>query len=734
MTTLFVIALYVRLYGVYLWGWFINEFDPYIRFFMAKELLKHGLLWWLQGGDNVTYDKFWYPWGINWTKTLNPGVSLFGVLTYYLLSPFGFDLFKAVIVSPAIFNALTVPAMFYLGYRLDGKWTGLLAALWAAVGFPFVQRGLAGWFDDNPYFQFLATLSLALFIDSLKSTGVRRWITLVLAAFVSGLTVWTWGAYVYLWNAYAAFLVLYAIYALYKQAKGLPISDEYRRFYTSYIPIYMGFLLFVLITPRYGLSFLKSGLTFLPHVALIFSAFPLVINRLKNVRLVLFIPRALLIAVICVMAVLATFMAIGKLVGGKYLGVLNPLLRSPIVQSVAEHLPSSYAQAYANLGATLPFAIAGFAYSAFTLDIIGLFLAVNSVLALYFASSEVWLFMVQALFWTPIAAYGIIKLLEMARRAGRGEIVKYVSTAVICIIAILVFIFALSYPLYAASSPPQIVSTTQPSIPAEDWLDALRWLAYATPKNATVLAWWDYGYWISVIGNRTSLADNSTVNSTQIALIASFFLSNPNDPKEVLRLLDRLGRPGYIMIFEPYTTYGPINMTGIGLVCVLIPERPLGGDFVKSYWMARIAGYSDNAIFNKFLSRGRFDGLTLYVPYSNDTYNAVYNTTLYRLMFNMHAVLNSYIVWRQCLIRGARVYWVFERVWTVLGAKGGLRVVEVPLPGYEGPTTSWGYLLDPPDWARLVYVSRPHGWVLIYRIDYKRLEELVKARSSQARA
>ena len=33
------------------------------------------------------------------------------------------------------------------------------------------------------------------------------------------------------------------------------------------------------------------------------------------------------------------------------------------------------------------------------------------------------------------------------------------------------------------------------------------WLRDETPEDARVMAWWDYGYQITGIGNRTSLAD-----------------------------------------------------------------------------------------------------------------------------------------------------------------------------------------------------------------------------------
>jgi len=50
-----------------------------------------------------------------------------------------------------------------------------------------------------------------------------------------------------------------------------------------------------------------------------------------------------------------------------------------------------------------------------------------------------------------------------------------------------------------------------------DWLQALSWISQNTPANAKIISWWDYGYWISVMGNRTTFIDNGTLNSTRMA-------------------------------------------------------------------------------------------------------------------------------------------------------------------------------------------------------------------------
>ena len=46
----------------------------------------------------------------------------------------------------------------------------------------------------------------------------------------------------------------------------------------------------------------------------------------------------------------------------------------------------------------------------------------------------------------------------------------------------------------------------------DDYREAYWWLRDKTPEDARVMAWWDYGYQITGIANRTSVADGNTWN------------------------------------------------------------------------------------------------------------------------------------------------------------------------------------------------------------------------------
>ena len=44
----------------------------------------------------------------------------------------------------------------------------------------------------------------------------------------------------------------------------------------------------------------------------------------------------------------------------------------------------------------------------------------------------------------------------------------------------------------------------------DDYREAYHWLRDHTPKDSRVMAWWDYGYQIAGIAQRTSIADGNT--------------------------------------------------------------------------------------------------------------------------------------------------------------------------------------------------------------------------------
>merc|ERR1711871_1284346 len=75
------------------------------------------------------------------------------------------------------------------------------------------------------------------------------------------------------------------------------------------------------------------------------------------------------------------------------------------------------------------------------------------------------------------------------------------------------------------------------TIIVDDYREAYWWLRDNTPEDARVMSWWDYGYQITGIANRTTIADGNTWNHEHIATLGKVLSSNVRDAHRMARHL-----------------------------------------------------------------------------------------------------------------------------------------------------------------------------------------------------
>ncbi|MBA0815366.1 hypothetical protein Gohar_000145 [Gossypium harknessii] len=102
----------------------------------------------------------------------------------------------------------------------------------------------------------------------------------------------------------------------------------------------------------------------------------------------------------------------------------------------------------------------------------------------------------------------------------------------------------------------------------DDYREAYFWLRQNTPSDAKVMSWWDYGYQITAMGNRTVIVDNNTWNNTHIATVGRAMSSFEDEAYEIIRSLD----VDYVLV-----VFG--GVTGYS-----------SDDINKFLWMVRIGG------------------------------------------------------------------------------------------------------------------------------------------------
>jgi dolichyl-diphosphooligosaccharide--protein glycosyltransferase len=71
----------------------------------------------------------------------------------------------------------------------------------------------------------------------------------------------------------------------------------------------------------------------------------------------------------------------------------------------------------------------------------------------------------------------------------------------------------------------------------DDYREAYWWLKKTTPEDARVMAWWDYGYQIAGIGNRTTIADGNTWNHEHIATLGRILSASEEKAHRIARHL-----------------------------------------------------------------------------------------------------------------------------------------------------------------------------------------------------
>jgi len=98
-----------------------------------------------------------------------------------------------------------------------------------------------------------------------------------------------------------------------------------------------------------------------------------------------------------------------------------------------------------------------------------------------------------------------------------------------------------SWKLSASLSNPSIILKGQTRegniIKVDDYREAYWWLRDNTPEDARIMAWWDYGYQITGIANRTTIADGNTWNHEHIALLGKALTGSVDEGYAIARHL-----------------------------------------------------------------------------------------------------------------------------------------------------------------------------------------------------
>ncbi|HVP92673.1 MAG TPA: STT3 domain-containing protein [Acidobacteriota bacterium] len=574
----------------------LTEFDPYFQFHLTQFMVTHqnGFISWVTWNDTQR----WYPYGIT-ASAAYPGLPATAAFLYDIISMLGINisLMNFCAILPPIMGMLACLALYFLGKDLGGKSIGLIAALFLALDPSFIQRSGLGWLDDEitgilPLIVFVIVFLRAIEENRPALSSLKYAIAsgLILGYFTAG-----WGASLYPIGATILFVATLILFKRYSQ-----------RLLWSY-SLTFGLGLFIAInTPRLSPSYLTTFVILAAAGVFAVLCFFEISRILSTARSKWIFTIAFLVLLI------GGFTAIWQLgymgsISTKFISIIDPYTRSgsPLYESVAEQRISSWSSIYVEFGVGIIFFIAGFFFALRNLNNKNLFLVILGLTSLYFASSIVRVLVILAPFFGLLAALGIIGILKpfytllkepskiFAKKKYSSAHVgrEFSGTAVFLIFLILMTNFAFAPQtggtprVYNQAYAPVTIAAGSlslvPSQPVTIWMDALQWLSNL-PSSATtvVCSWWDYGYWLTMLGNVTSLCDNGTNNSTQIGLVGRVYMSNET---QAVRILEEKfngpnGPPKYVLLFLTFWSTGQ--------------DGGYGGDEGKWVWMARIANGS----------------------------------------------------------------------------------------------------------------------------------------------
>ena len=502
------------------------EYDPFFNYRATEYAVNNGFENYFEWYD----EKSWYPYGRNISDTSQVTLHLSTAVLYQIFN-FGMSLHTFTVIFPLFIGGITTIAVFGFVRVLGGTTAGLFGSLMFAVSVPILIRGFAGWFKSEPLGLFLGIIALYLFVSGIKyNKGKTSFIKLVGGGLVLALAFSSWGGSIF-------FILTILLFYF-----ALPFFKRENKFLIWAVPTFsISLTLFSLMFERTS----DAVMGYLGVAILLSTVFVIISEIIKNYSAETKKLRNCLIFLISICT-----SGIGVFAAGyiglptfRYLNAVNPLIfaEDPLTESVQEHAVTSLTVSFAFFSIFLIFAMIGiwFLFSKKSFSIrndMKVFSLVVSLFAIYLSSAFMRLEVFAAIGLLIIGGIGLSLLLKEILSTN-NSLIKYIfSIAILCL-----FVMPTVLPIdngWASWSDysPTIINggTGHNQFVSYDWLEAGKWIKENTPEDSVIAAWWDYGYWITALSDRTTLADNATLLDWQIKKIAYALLASPDDTWNIL--------------------------------------------------------------------------------------------------------------------------------------------------------------------------------------------------------
>ncbi|XP_052063833.1 dolichyl-diphosphooligosaccharide--protein glycosyltransferase subunit STT3B-like [Mytilus californianus] len=607
LTLAWIVGFSSRLFAVIRFESIIHEFDPWFNYRSTHYMVENGFYNFLNWFD----DRAWYPLGRIVGGTVYPGLMVTSGTIHWILSHLNIPVHIrdiCVFLAP-IFSGLTALATYFFTKEVWSQGAGLFAACFIAIVPGYISRSVAGSYDNEGIAIFALMFTYYLWIKAVK-TGSVFWA--VLTALSYFYMVSAWGGYVFIIN-----LIPLHVFVL------LLMGRYSKRIFIAYTSFFIVGLICSMQIPFVGFQPIKTS----EHMASA-GVFALLIaySTLKYTQS--FLSKAEFKYFFLVAAASAAGFIFCSVVGLTWAGYIHPWsgrfyslwdtgyakIHIPIIASVSEHQPTTWVSFFFDLHILVCAFPAGVWYCVKEVNDERVFVILYAIFASYFAGVMVRLMLTLTPVVCVLAAIAFSKTFEIYlkddspkssskedeeekkqdnkndrlydkpqvakpkkvkedRPKDQDSVGMNIKTIIVIALLMMLMLFAVhcTWVTSSAYSSPSIVLASYNHDGSRTILDDFReayfWLRQNTGDKARVMSWWDYGYQIAGMGNRTTLVDNNTWNNSHIALVGKAMSSNETAAYDIMRMLD----VDYVLVI-----FGGV----IGYS---------GDDINKFLWMVRIA-------------------------------------------------------------------------------------------------------------------------------------------------
>lgn len=557
-------AISSRLFSVIRFESIIHEFDPWFNFRATKYLVSHSFYDFLNWFD----DRTWYPLGRVTGGTLYPGLMVTSGLIWHVLRDYlalPVDIRNICVLLAPVFSGLTAIAMYFFTKEMKDSNAGLLAAIFMGIAPGYISRSVAGSYDNEAIAITLLVTTFFYWIKALKTGSVFYG---TLTAVFYFYMVSAWGGYVFITN-----LIPLHVFVL------ILMGRYTNKLYTAYTTWYSIGTLASMQIPFVGFLPIRSN----DHMAAlgVFGLLQLVAvgdyirRNVSTEQFKTFLTISIVSITLFGVIGLFALTALGLIAPwtGRFYSLWDTnyaKIHIPIIASVSEHQPTAWPSFFFDTGMLVWLFPAGVYLCFQELRDEHVFVIIYSVLCSYFAGVMVRLMLTLTPIICSTAAIALSKLFDVylnivdeikaskdenakgnktkTKSSSKGSnlsIWNLLSNAVVLLSFTTYLVYFVLHCTWvtsnAYSSPSVVLASRNPDgsqAIIDDFREAYYWLRMNTPDDSKVMAWWDYGYQIGGMADRTTLVDNNTWNNTHIATVGKAMCSSEKVAYKILRQHD----------------------------------------------------------------------------------------------------------------------------------------------------------------------------------------------------